>query len=534
MTRLRVIIAATLLMSLHGIAAAAGYDFEYQGLFFDRAADGSSECTLVRNVDAPYDGTVVVPAEALDGDRTISVTAIADTAFINSRVETLSLPATIRRIGANAFAGCSHLNSLEIADLASWCSVEMAGASSNPFAEQFYGSQSLRIAGEPTKAITIPEGVTAIAPYAFYKWECIRSLRLPQSVATIGREAFRECIYISEITFSDGLRKVETGAFLLPEWLRTVNIASLEHWCSIEFASPNANPLTGDRLERIVTPEGEITDLVIPDDVSHVGAYAFYSCPVIRSVVIPDGVQSMGPQTFWGCENLTSATIGDGLSELPEGTFMNCKNLSDVSFGQSLATIGESAFSNCNALTELNFPSSLRSVGQTAFAFLQQMPSLTLPEGTERIGQGAFSWCTELTDVELPSTLSKVEFAAFAFCNKLRGVKVERAQAPEAPSTNLPFSSTAYSTATLSVPQGARSSYNTAPGWDRFSNIEEYTPSGIDGIEADGICSGETKWQIHDTRGVCLGRGVGNPVMPQRPGVYILTRDGQSNKIVIR
>ena len=41
-----------------------------------------------------------------------------------------------------------------------------------------------------------------------------------------------------------------------------------------------------------------VTDLVIPDSVTEINAYAFYGCTGLTSVVIPDSVTSIGSYAF--------------------------------------------------------------------------------------------------------------------------------------------------------------------------------------------------------------------------------------------
>lgn len=501
-----------------------------------------TECAVIRLSESTYNGAVEVPAEVTYGGQNFAVTAIADSAFTECRLEELTLPPTLRRIGKAAFAGCSHLNKLHIADVDSWCGIEFDDEASSPFAAHFYGSQQLWVGGTATDSITVN---TDVPDYAFCGWECIRGLRFADSVTTIGRSAFRECKYINKITFGNGIRRIGENAFMVCEWLRSVETPSIAAWCSISFASPTACPLSNSRVERFIADGQEITDLVIGDDCATVGQYSFYMAPMITSVAIADGVSVIGKQAFFGCENLRSVSLGNGLTSLPGGLFMQCKNLLSVDFGESISEIGESAFSNCRSLPTLSLPPSLLSIGQTSFAFLDALVRLEIPSGVESLGQGSFSWCSALEEVTLPPTLKKVGFACFAFCDKLKKVDTGSAEAPEAPSTNLPFSSKAYADATLTVPRGSATSYRSAPGWKNFANIQETGTSSVSGIcvgAANVTAVGghltvelpeSVRWTVTDISGRVVASGCGPAQVATDAHIVIFTAEGKSSRILL-
>ena len=48
-----------------------------------------------------------------------------------------------------------------------------------------------------------------------------------------------------------------------------------------------------------------LTNIIIPDSVTSIGAFAFVSCDSLTNIIIPDSVTSIGDAAFECCTNLT-------------------------------------------------------------------------------------------------------------------------------------------------------------------------------------------------------------------------------------
>ena len=126
-----------------------------------------------------------------------------------------------------------------------------------------------RVAG----TVIIPDGTTQIVNYAFANCDVITSIVIPSTVTTITNWAFMNCNY-----------------------LESVYITDLSAYLNINGVSPMmyANKLYLNN--EIVTG-----DIVIPNDVIRICAYAFDGCDGIKSVMIPNSVTSIGSYAFSGC-----------------------------------------------------------------------------------------------------------------------------------------------------------------------------------------------------------------------------------------
>ena len=112
----------------------------------------------------------------------------------------------------------------------------------------------------------------------------------------------------------------------------------------------------------------------------------------------------------------------------------------------SVTSIGEQAFYQCYWLTSVTIPNSVTSIGEYAFYDCSRLTSVTIPNCVTSIGEYAFSGCSDLTSVIVEMDMP-VSIADNTFSNR------------------------AY--ATLYVPKGSKSAYETADYWKEFNIIEE-------------------------------------------------------------
>ena len=126
--------------------------------------------------------------------------------------------------------------------------------------------------GKQSCDLTVPESidgftVTAIDAYAFYYCTGFTGkLTLPDTVESIGHAAFAGCSGLTDIEFSNGLRKIGQGAFVGCTGLR---------------------------------------ELVLPDLLNEISENAFFGCASLSSVTFGRHVQSIGSDAFAKREGTT-------------------------------------------------------------------------------------------------------------------------------------------------------------------------------------------------------------------------------------
>ena len=223
--------------------------------------------------------------------------------------------------------------------------------------------------------------MTEIDGDAFNFCDDLKSIKLPASLTSIGERAFN-CCYA----------------------LKRVHIADVAAWCKVEFADVDSNPIAF--TTELYLGEELLTDLVIPEGVEHIAAYAFtgnHGGHEFESVTIPRSLKSVGTEAFlyttinnihitdlvsWCMIDFTDAgsvpntyyyaptvyingepttelVIPDGITEIKDYAFYGMRGIRSVIFGDDVVSIGKQAFYQCR-LERLE-TCSVTTIGDEAF-----------------------------------------------------------------------------------------------------------------------------------------------------------------------
>ena len=136
-----------------------------------------------------------------------------------------------------------------------------------------------------------------------------------------------------------------------------------------------------------------LSNIVIPDSVTSIGDGAFYGCSSLSNIDIPDSVISVGDWTFCGCRSLSSIVIPDGVSSIGVCTFSYCRSLSSIVIPDSVSSIGICAFMDCCFLSNIVLPNNVTSIGNGAFMNCSSLSNIAIPGSVSSIGHCAFRGC---------------------------------------------------------------------------------------------------------------------------------------------
>ena len=240
----------------------------------------------------------------------------------------------------------------------------------------YSGSPSMT--GELTLPNTINgKKITLIKENAFAYSRFTGSLKLPDSLQSIGDKAF----YISKFS----------GELILPDKLTSIGATA--------FIGSNFS--------------GSLT---LPDSLKSIGFYAFENSKFTGSLTLSDSLQSIGEYAFYASDFSGSLTLPDSLQSIGEGAFVYSKFSGSLTLPDSLQSIGTYAFFLSNFSGSLTLPDSLQSIGSNALNQSVFDGQLTISKSSklESIGENAFGDSKFTGNLELPNNLSSIEAYAFS------------------------------------------------------------------------------------------------------------------------
>ena len=305
--------------------------------------------------------------------------------------------------------------------------------------------------------------------------EEIKDLVIPNGVTCIERCAFWGCSGLTSVTIPSSVTSIGSSAFYGCSGLTAVHISDIGAWCKISFVQ-SSNPLS---LARHLFLNGEeVKDLEIPNSVTSIGSSAFYGCTGLTSVTIGNSVTSIGNGAFYNCSGLTSVNIGNGVTSIGSSAFSGCSGLTSLIFGSSLTSIGNNAFCECSGLTSVIFPNSVTDIGCEAFRGCSGLTSVTIPNSVTLIRDYSFGWCNALTSITIGSEVNTIGTQAFTNCPELTDVYCYAENVPNMKLTDYlsifytdAFYGSLIEYATLHVPTQSIDAYKSKEPWKNFKEI---------------------------------------------------------------
>lgn len=303
-------------------------------------------------------------------------------------------------------------------------------------------------------SVEIPEGVTEIGNNAFGTSIYLENVTIPNSVTSIGKMAFASCEKLNNITIPKNVTSIGEIAFAdctsLTEvnWKSPINLS--EHLEEIFHNCPNLKTIKYRGREIDITEDMEQNVKALSDFEKHeqeveesnkrfeeelanrlwemsaekhqMGDYVQKNN--LTEIVLPSNISEIAPNEFNGCDSLISVTIPDNINKIGNFAFRGCSNLTEITIPESVASIGESAFFDCINLTEITIPKSVTSIENSVFDGCEKLTSITIPEGVTNIGECAFAGCTSLTEITIPEGVKYIEIGTFDNCEGLTNITI--------------------------------------------------------------------------------------------------------------
>lgn len=298
---------------------------------------------------------------------------IDDGAFAYTKLTAIELPAGVKRIGVEAFKGCTAM-----------------------------------------EVPVLPEGLETIGARAFSECKWTRSVAIPASVKSFGSGIFKndeygtvwevriphyEPSHMPELVKKEGEDQVfaDVGQISMPWDATLAQTIAMDAWLvskgEEDIAWTEFNPewrqyVNFDALTLEKIKDGEALVRVAAHKAGEPG----------EKVAIPRDTFGREGEFLY-------------ISEIGDGAFKG-QGLSFFGAYASISHIGAEAFADCKELREVFLPISVEVIGERAFAN-SGISKLVISEGVTGIAQTAFAGCMDLESVTLPANLENLRRSHF-------------------------------------------------------------------------------------------------------------------------
>ena len=383
---------------------------------------------------------------------------IGQTAFQNSKLESVSIPDSVTIMGTGSFTGSANLKEVKLSR-----NVEVI-------------PQSAFASAVELKNIAIPEGVKEVGKQAFAGTH-VEELSLPSTLLEIGQRAFENHNLVA-LEIPSGVKNIGKYAFrgnqegytgklktlVLHEGLLSIGQEAFVGSAIEEVTLPSTTVLsTVDKAADCIfgnkSKPAEPIVVVLVSDESKVNAYNTsyannYSHRVVYDELLGSGwnhkdfTYDEGTATITGWsesgqakrtqlrelvlpdttpDGKTIVAVGEGAFKIPDNEIVITKfgvdspnGMRSVKLPNGIQTIGKDAFSQ-NALTEVDLK-SVTEIGYRAF-YGNDLVKVQIPDTVTKLGDGAFA-TNDITELKLSSGVTVIPQGVFSMNIRLESIEI--------------------------------------------------------------------------------------------------------------
>lgn len=313
------------------------------------------------------DKTLLIYPKALPGtEYTVpdGILHIAPYAFMDCRLEKITVADSVHSIGSNAFCSSPQIRSIRL--------------SSNL---KHLGDSALSYCTGLT-SIQLPEGLLSIGASTFEGCIALTSLELPSSLKSIGNLAFRN-MDITFISLPDSLQEIGINPFCQCNYLETIRISpSHPHLAYVD------GMLYSKADKRLVSCLTNPIAFTVPNGIEIIGGYAFYGRSSLQSITFPQSLTTLGTTAFYHCTGLKTITLPASTQNIEDWVFSGCSKLASINIPEGVTYLGINVLRDTD-ITNLTLPSTLETLGDYSLN-IRALRTVNLPESLVNISKSAF------------------------------------------------------------------------------------------------------------------------------------------------
>lgn len=313
----------------------------------------------------------------------------------------------VNAIGSLAFYGCGFKAVQIPRQLTSVATGKIDGVEYGPFA-----GGKLETVSFGTLINTIPDNL-CMNTTSLQKIE-LQSVKA--SLRTIGKNAFKGCTSVEEVTIPKGILTVSNSAFEGCSGLTDVTIAAKTINAKAFAECKNLKAVKME--EGVTTIQGmafantQISAVTIPSTLTTAGTTK--EGTIEKGPFAGTMIATVHGQTEDSTEAQEGATILPETKKIPDNLFLDCTSIIDVQIPETVTEIGQKAFKDASSVENVTFAvntetgkvKGVEKIGISAFDGRSSLQELVLPETVTEVLQGAFANEGALVKADMSRTAS--------------------------------------------------------------------------------------------------------------------------------
>lgn len=310
-----------------------------------------------------------------------------------TNLKLIDIPSSVKNV-----AGLPDNADLEIAyhgDLSSW--LDLSGK------KNLKGKVHLYLDGqEETTTLRLPNDISFIEPYTFYRCAYLEEITIPEGLDTIMSFAFAYCNNLERVSIPNSLEEVGEDAFKNCEGLA--------------FTEKDGSKYLGNADNPHVLlfkAASDLTEFAFLSSTRAIYQSCFIGNTSLKKVTFPSGLKVIPYHCFYGCSSLISASLPSGLRKIDSVAFCECSSLTSVSIPDSIESIPGEAFFGCSSLN-YKVKGNGKYLGNASHPYLvlvevadKTVTSFNVDSSTKIIYSTAFS-CVNILDLSIPNGIRSI------------------------------------------------------------------------------------------------------------------------------
>ena len=343
----------------------------------------------------------------------------------------IRIPASVQKIGDNAFANCVSLKKVVFANGSVLTEIGKAAFLNCVSLE----SINLEVCDRLEK---LGEGTSSNGG-VFAGCKNLKSLKFGKGIKTLGAYQFDDYSFVEEVDLSACLELQELQNYLFQDnvSIKSVKLpSSLTHVGSYTFdGCTNLSRVNSDEegtvdLSGLVNLQymyGSKPGSSFKPETSSGSCYTFQDCTSIKKAILPPNLDLLGGSAFKNCTNLTEVVGLENVLNLAGSSIFQNTGLTSVTIGERTKSLGTSLFQGCERLSSLTFenPENFTSLPGSLVRDCPRITSFNLAQFTKVTTLNTYMLSgTGITKADLSSfkTIKSLPNYMFLNCTRLTEV----------------------------------------------------------------------------------------------------------------